>query len=118
MKDSSELDRLDRRILHLLQKDGRLSNAALAARVNLSESACLRRVKALEQQGLLRHYVALVDQVLAGYPDDVFVQITLHSQQQDAASARTDGSKTQLVLAQMHFEALSDSQPAPLIYSP
>lgn len=87
MKDSSELDRLDRRILHLLQEDGRLSNAALAARVNLSESACLRRVKALEQQGLLRHYVALVDQVLAGYPDDVFVQITLLSQQQDDLAA-------------------------------
>ena len=49
----------------------------------LSESACLRRVKTLEHRGYLRNYVGLVDQALAGYPDNVFVQITLHSQQQD-----------------------------------
>ena len=83
MNDSANLDRIDRSILHWLQRDGRLSNAALAGHVNLSESACLRRVKALEQSGYLCNYVGLVDQALAGYPDNVFVQITLHSQQQD-----------------------------------
>ncbi|MEC7413834.1 MAG: Lrp/AsnC family transcriptional regulator [Pseudomonadota bacterium] len=83
MNDSANLDRIDRSILRWLQQDGRLSNAALAGHVNLSESACLRRVKALEQSGYLCNYVGLVDQALAGYPDNVFVQITLHSQQQD-----------------------------------
>ena len=83
MNDSANLDRIDRSILHWLQQDGWLSNAALAGQVNLSESACLRRVKALEQSGYLCNYVGLVDQALAGYPDNVFVQITLHSQQQD-----------------------------------
>ena len=76
------IDRIDRRILHLLQLDGRLSNARLASEVSLSESACSRRVKALEQRGYLNDYVGLVDQALAGYPDNVFVRITLHSQQQ------------------------------------
>lgn len=76
------MDRIDRAILHELQLDGRLSNNTLAERVNLSESACLRRVRRLEESGLLRGYVGLVDQSLAGYPDNVFVQITLHSQQQ------------------------------------
>lgn len=76
------IDRIDRLILHELQLEGRLSNAALAQHVNLSESACLRRVKLLEQSGLLRGYVGLVDQTTAGYPDNVFVSITLHSQQQ------------------------------------
>ena len=76
------MDRIDRSILHLLQLDGRLSNARLASQVNLSESACLRRVKALEQRGYLRDYVGLVDQAMAGYPDNVFVRITLLSQQQ------------------------------------
>ena len=76
------MDRIDRSILHLLQLDGRLSNARLASEVNLSESACLRRVKALEQRGYLRDYVGLVDQAMAGYPDNVFVRITLRSQQQ------------------------------------
>ena len=76
------MDRIDRLILHELQIDGRLSNSSLAEHVNLSESACLRRVKALEGRGLLKGYVALVDQSAVGYPDNVFVRITLHSQQQ------------------------------------
>lgn len=81
------MDRIDRLILHELQIDGRISNAALAQRVNLSESACLRRVRALEEDGLLRGYVGLVDQSRAGYPDNVFVRITLHSQQQNDLAA-------------------------------
>ena len=81
------MDRVDRAILHEIQLDGRLSNNALADRVNLSESACLRRVRRLEDSGLLRGYVGLVDQSQAGYPDNVFVQITLHSQQQDDLKA-------------------------------
>lgn len=79
-----DLDRVDRAILHELQLDAKLSNQALAALVNLSESACLRRVRRLEERGMLRGYVGLVDQSMAGYPDNVFVQITLVSQQQDA----------------------------------
>ena len=82
MQDYTSMDRLDRRILHELQLNGRRSNTALAERVNLSESACLRRVRRLEEQGILRGYVALVDQSGAGYPDNVFVRVTLHSQQQ------------------------------------
>ena len=83
----SDIDAIDRRILHELQLDGRLSNYALSQRVNLSESACLRRVRRLEASGLIRGYVGLVDQSQAGYPDNVFVQITLHSQQQDDLAA-------------------------------
>jgi len=80
---SADKDKIDRLILHELQLDGRLTNAALAPRVSLSESACLRRVKRLEEVGLIRGYVGLVDQSSAGYPDNVFVRITLTSQQQD-----------------------------------
>jgi Lrp/AsnC family leucine-responsive transcriptional regulator len=56
-----ELDRYDRRILELLQEDGRISNQELADRIGLSPSPCLRRVKALEQGGVLTAYRALVD---------------------------------------------------------
>jgi len=76
------VDALDRHIIRELQTDARLTNQALADRVGLSESACLRRVRRLEQDGLIQQYVALVNQAAAGYPDDVFVQITLHHQQQ------------------------------------
>ncbi len=81
------LDRVDRLILHEIQLDAKLSNQALAALVSLSESACLRRVKRLEESGILRGFVGLVDQSMAGYPDNVFVQITLVSQQQDDLAA-------------------------------
>jgi len=82
-QESASIDRIDHSILRELQLDGRLTNAALAERVKLSESACLRRVRALEACGLIRGYVGLVDQTSAGYPDNVFVRITLDSQQQD-----------------------------------
>jgi DNA-binding Lrp family transcriptional regulator len=81
------MDRIDRAILHELQLDARLSNTALADRINLSESASLRRVRNLERSGLIRGYVGLVDQTLVGYPDNVFVQITLVSQQRDDLAA-------------------------------
>ena len=56
-----ELDRYDRRILEVLQKEGRISNQELADRIGLSPSPCLRRVKALEEDGVLTAYRALVD---------------------------------------------------------
>jgi len=56
-----ELDRYDRRILELLQQEGRLSNQELAERIGLSPSPCLRRVRALEEAGLITGYRALVD---------------------------------------------------------
>jgi Lrp/AsnC family leucine-responsive transcriptional regulator len=55
------LDRTDLRILELLQQDGRLSNQEIAERVSLSPSPCLRRIRRLEQAGVIRQYVALVD---------------------------------------------------------
>ena len=86
-KLSANYDRIDRAILHELQLDARLSNAALAERISLSESACLRRVRNLEESGLIRGYVGLLDQSMAGYPDNVFVRITLASQQRDDLAA-------------------------------
>ena len=70
-------DRYDMLILEALQEDGRISNVQLAQRVNLSESACLRRVRALEESGLIDRYVALVNQNAAGLSGNVFVQIGL-----------------------------------------
>ena len=63
-----ELDRYDRAILRLLQQDARITNTSLAEKVNLSESACLRRVRTLEESGLIQGYTALIDQQKAGYP--------------------------------------------------
>ena len=60
------LDRIDRRLLDLLQQDAKLSNQELASRVGLSPSPCLRRVKRMEEIGLIRHYVAILDAARLG----------------------------------------------------
>ncbi len=82
-----ELDRYDRAIVSLLQQDARITNARLAEKVSLSESACLRRVRALEESGLIQGYTALIDQQKAGYPVNVFVNITLDRQHRTGLEA-------------------------------
>ncbi len=81
------LDSPDRAILRALQLDGRLPNSTLAAQVNLSESACLRRVRALEESGLIEGYAALISQRKAGLATNVFVNITLDRQDESDLSA-------------------------------
>ena len=82
-----KLDRFDRAILRALQQDGRISNVQLAAAVNLSESACLRRVRALEQAGLIERYVALLDQKAVGLTGTIFVHIALRREEQRELAA-------------------------------
>jgi DNA-binding Lrp family transcriptional regulator len=82
-----DLDRYDRAILKLLQQDARITNASLAEKVSLSESACLRRVRALEESGLVEGYTAVLNQQKAGYPVNVFVNITLDRQAQPGLDA-------------------------------
>ncbi|MDG2050341.1 MAG: Lrp/AsnC family transcriptional regulator [Myxococcota bacterium] len=77
------MDSQDAMILQVLQEEGRLSNVHLAERVHLSESACLRRVRALEEDGTIRGYSARVDPRKAGVPGIVFVSITLERQDQE-----------------------------------
>ena len=76
-----ELDDIDRHILQALQADGRLSNVDLAARVHLSPSACLRRVKALEDAGVIDRYVALVNPRTVGRLGTSYTIINLESTQ-------------------------------------
>jgi Lrp/AsnC family transcriptional regulator, leucine-responsive regulatory protein len=81
------LDQTDRAILNLLQEDGRISNAALAERVHLSPSACLRRVRRLEESGVIDRYVALLDPAAIGRGTHVFVEISLQSQAEEVLDA-------------------------------
>jgi DNA-binding Lrp family transcriptional regulator len=72
---TQDIDKIDRAILRVLQKDGRVSNVQLADRVGLSESACLRRVRLLEQSGIIDRYVMLINQAAIGRPGNVFVRV-------------------------------------------
>jgi Lrp/AsnC family leucine-responsive transcriptional regulator len=82
-----EIDATDRRILTVLQKHGRITNAELSERVNLSPSACHRRVQRLEADGIIRAWVALLDARAMGRPTTVFVEITLAGQSEEVLEA-------------------------------
>lgn len=82
-----DLDSIDRAILGAMQRDARTSNVDMARSVGLSESACLRRVKILEESGIVDRSVTLLDQTACGRPGNVFVQVTLESQQQEQLAA-------------------------------
>ena len=83
----SELDETDRAILRALQRDARLTNAQLSERVNLSPSACHRRVQHLERSGYIKEFVALLDPRKVERPSTVFVEITLSGQADEVLDA-------------------------------
>lgn len=74
------LDHIDRQILSLLQDDGRMTNVELAERVGLTAPPCLRRVRALEDQGAIHGYHAELDPMSVGYTITVFAMVSLRSQ--------------------------------------
>jgi Lrp/AsnC family leucine-responsive transcriptional regulator len=78
------LDRTDRLILQCLQQDGRISNVALARKVNLTPTPCLERVRRLEREGYIRGYTALLDPVMVDAGLLVFVEIDLLRTSPDA----------------------------------
>ncbi len=81
------LDAIDRRILERLQRDGRLSNADLAEQVGLSSSPCWRRVKALEEAGVIKGYAAQLDAKSVGLSVNVFMSVSLSTQVEKALQA-------------------------------
>ena len=84
MTKSANLSDADKTLLRALQRDGRATNAELSAIAHMSESACLRRVKALEQAGVIERYAAVINPAAVGRPLIVFVTLSLESQAQEA----------------------------------
>ncbi|MGM0481972.1 MAG: leucine-responsive transcriptional regulator Lrp [Pseudomonadota bacterium] len=78
------IDRIDRKILRLLQQDGRISNVALARQIGLSATACLERVRKLEREGVIESYHAKINPAKLGANLMVFVEITLTRTSADA----------------------------------
>jgi Lrp/AsnC family leucine-responsive transcriptional regulator len=78
-----KLDDIDRRILAALQADGRMTAQQLADRVGLSPSPCARRVRLLEEAGVVKGYVAVIDQAKVGLPISVFASVKLERQRED-----------------------------------
>ena len=85
-KNAPELDALDRRILRALQRDGRLSIVALAEEVGLSPTPCQRRVRRLEEEGVIAGYTAVLDHARLGLPLQAFVLVALESHAEEAVA--------------------------------
>ena len=85
-----ELDRTDRRILALLQEDGRRSNVEIAERVALSPSPCLRRIKRLEALGVIRGYRAIIDRDAIGVGLTVLIGIKIGQHSKENAAILQD----------------------------
>ena len=80
MPKTPQLDDIDRRILRSLQDNARIPNVDLARQVGLSPSPCSRRVKELEEAGIIRRYATLIDPAAADLPVSVFISVTLDKQ--------------------------------------
>ncbi|MDO9709649.1 Lrp/AsnC family transcriptional regulator [Paracraurococcus lichenis] len=85
-KDAIELDAIDRRILRALQRDGRLPVVALGEQVGLSPTPCQRRVKRLEEAGVIARYTAVLDPRRLGLPLQAFVMVALESHAEEVVS--------------------------------
>ena len=90
MAESAALDRTDLRLLALLQKQGRAPNSEIAAQVNLSPSACLRRIQRLEAAGVIGGYAALVDPKSVGLGLQAFVRVQLEKHEQSGVALFAD----------------------------
>lgn len=82
-----QIDDTDRRILTVLQRKGRISNAELAEQINLSASACHRRVQNLEKKRIIKDYVAMLDPRMVDRRTTIFVEISLSGQAEDLLAA-------------------------------
>ncbi|AVA22628.1 Lrp/AsnC family transcriptional regulator [Rhizobium sp. CB3171] len=100
-----KLDSLDRAILRVLQQDGKIQNTELAAKVGLSPSPCLRRVKLLEEAGIIKQYVAILDPAKLDMGFTVFVRIWLSSQDEETTTAFYEAAEKLPQVVECHLMA-------------
>ncbi|MCP3748823.1 MULTISPECIES: Lrp/AsnC family transcriptional regulator [Pseudomonas] len=99
------LDATDRRILRALQRDGRLQNLELAKQVGLSPSPCLRRVRLLEEAGVIERYVALVNPLKVNAAVTLFVRVWLTGQDEVTVDRFTDAVRELPEVLECHLMA-------------
>lgn len=98
-----KLDRIDRKILHDLQEQGRMTNVELAKRAGISAPPCLRRVRALEEAGVIKGYHADIDPNTLGYGITVFAQVGLSNQSETDLKKFEDTVKNWPLVRECHL---------------
>lgn len=97
------LDRIDHKILEILQVDGRITNADLAAKINLSATACLKRVKKIESSGLIKGYKAVLDPEKLGYNINGLVLLKIGDTTREAVLAFSEALKEIPSITECHM---------------
>ncbi|HGN1704929.1 TPA: Lrp/AsnC family transcriptional regulator [Providencia rettgeri] len=106
MKESTlKLDAIDRRILQVLQRDGKIQNIELAKEVGLSPSPCLRRVKLLEEAGVIKRYVAVLDGSKIGAGLSLFARIWFKAQDAQTINRFVEEIKQMPEVVECHLMA-------------
>lgn len=100
-----EIDATDRRLLRVLQEDGRISNAELARRCNLSAAACFERVRRLRDRGVITGYAAMIDPSLVGRDLLIFVEVLLDRTTGDVFEAFARAVQRQPEVLECHMVA-------------
>ncbi|WEX73957.1 Lrp/AsnC family transcriptional regulator [Sinorhizobium numidicum] len=100
-----KLDSIDRAILRVLQQDGKIQNTELAARVGLSPSPCLRRVKMLEEAGIIQKYLAILDAAKLEMGFTVYARVWLTSQDQETVIPFVEAIKRLPQVVECHLMA-------------
>jgi Lrp/AsnC family leucine-responsive transcriptional regulator len=100
-----EIDATDRRLLRALQEDGRISNAELARRCNLSAAACFERVRRLRERGVITGYAAMIDPALVGRDLLIFVEVLLDRTTGDVFEAFARAVQRQPEVLECHMVA-------------
>ena len=100
-----ELDTIDRRILRALQRNGRLQNVDLAKEVGLSPSPCLRRVRLLEENGVIERYVAVLNPAKVGKAISVFARVFLKGQDAHTVEHFTEAIRQLPQVVECHLMA-------------
>jgi DNA-binding Lrp family transcriptional regulator len=99
----ANLDKIDRRLLAELQAEGRITNVELAQRVGLTAPPCLRRVRALEESGVIKGYHADIDGSKLGFAINVFALVSLKSQAEEALRQFEDHMRTLPEVRECHM---------------
>ena len=97
------MDATDRKILAILQREGRITNAELAERLHLSPSPCLRRLRALERDGVIAGYRAVLDRKRAGLGLTVFVELKVDGHSDRTAAAISEALHTTPEIVSAHI---------------
>ncbi len=98
-----ELSEMDRNILEILQAEGRVSNAELARRINLSPPATLARVRRLEEDGIIRRYAALLEPETVGYDMTCFISVSLQMHTEEQVGRFRDSIQEMAEVLECHF---------------